>query len=369
MKNNSLDEIIKCDIDLSTPSSSDETFDSICIVVPGPSSKTKNSQSTDIVFAITEAKELLDYGFDVKDAAYLAASTAFSQNPSPDKIYVAVRKSETVDGTTTYEEIATALDRAYEESGAYGYHITEFGDSKDVTGAISWAETNQRLFGFEYTDYEKCPIKNFGFFYSFGFYAGNADGYKSDEQPAENNYMALGTMAKCFGYTPGSESWDSKVLSTFVPSALSTKQKKWTEENHINTFRRYCGSNVTFGGYVLAGEWIDVIRFRDWLKNRIQTNAFNVKRMNTKVPFTDGGIGLFEGAVNKALADGQSNGGIAPTEYDGDGNEIPGYSVTVPLAADCSEEERQTRKLSGIMWSARLAGAIHLAEIKGNLRV
>ena len=32
-----------------------------------------------------------------------------------------------------------------------------------------------------------------------------------------------------------------------------------------------------------------------------------------------------------------------------------------------SEAERKSRKLPGVKWSARLAGAIHVVEIGGNL--
>ena len=174
-------------------------------------------------------------------------------------------------------------------------------------------------------------------------------------------------MAKCFGYDPGTETWNMKELATIVPSALSTDEKKSLEESNINSFRRYAGSNITFGGKMLSGEWIDVIRFRDWLKAEMQTNVFNALKTNRKVPFTDGGIGLIEGQMEATLSKGQTVGGIAPTEYDSDDNEIPGYTVTVPLASDLTEAERKSRKLTGCRYTARLAGAIHIVEIHGNL--
>lgn len=90
-------------------------------------------------------------------------------------------------------------------------------------------------------------------------------------------------------------------------------------------------------------------------------------KLNRKVPFTDGGIGLIEGVMDSTLKDGQDIGGIAPTEYDDDDNPIYGYSVTVPKASDLTEAERKSRKLTGCKWSARLAGAIHAVEISGNL--
>ena len=100
----------------------------------------------------------------------------------------------------------------------------------------------------------------------------------------------------------------------------------------------------------------------------MQTRVFNVLKANKKVPYTDGGIGLVEGAMEATLKAGQEIGGIALTEYDAEENEIPGFKVIVPTATSLTEEERKSRKLSGCKWSARLAGAIHIVDpIEGYL--
>ena len=367
MNNNPLDDIVKCNVEISNPASNDATFDSILLVVKGPEASGEKTMSK--TTAISQADELLDYGFTTEDAAYVAATVAFSQNPAPSSIYICIRKETSAESaeTVTYEDIKNTLARAKGEVSFYGIHITEFGDDADIQGAISWTEANEKIFSFEYSDITKCPVKNFSFYRSFGLFSGKADGYDADEQPIENEYAALAWMAKCFGYDPGTETWNMKELASIVPSALSTDEKKLLEENGINSFRRYAGSNITFGGNMLSGEWIDVIRFRDWLKAEMQTNVFNALKTNRKVPFTDGGIGLIEGQMEATLSKGQTVGGIAPTEYDSDDNEIPGYTVTVPLASDLTEAERKSRKLTGCRYTARLAGAIHIVEIHGNL--
>lgn len=366
MKNNSLDDIIKCNVEISNPASNDATFDSILLVVPGPEADgTKTMEKTTV---ITKADELLDYGFTTEDTAYVAATVAFSQNPAPSELYICIRKV-TDDATVPveYEGIAETLARANSEAGFYGIHLTEFKDATDVQAAISWTEANEKMFAFEYADYDACPVKNFSFYRSFGMYTGDADGYTAEEQPAENEYAALAWMAKCFGYDPGTETWNLKELATIVPSALSSDQKKALGDMHINTFLRYGGANCTIGGYMLSGEWIDVIRFRDWIKAEMQTRVFNVLKVNRKVPFTDNGIGLIEGAMESTLKDGQDIGGVAPTEFDADDNEIPGFKVFVPKASDLTEAERKSRKLTGCHYTARLAGAIHAVEIEGFL--
>ncbi len=392
MKNNPLDDIIKCQIEISSPASSDATFDRILIVVAGSLETSEKEMKKTI--AISKAEDLLEYGFTVGDAAYIAATTAFSQNPSPDELYVCIRKviesekgkegeTELAEDTTlsdtealvngdeatgrTYEDIRITLARAASEVGFYGIHLTEFEkNTGDLQNAIAWAESNEKLFCFEYQDYENFPLKNTSYYRSFCLYSGQAEGYDT-EQPAENQYAALAWMAKCFGYDPGTETWHLKELASIVPSVLRTDQKKKLEEQHINTFLRYAGSNCTIGGYTLAGEWVDVIRFRDWLKAEMQNRIFQILKANRKVPFTDQGIGLIEGAMESVLKDGQDIGGIAATEYDREGKERLGFQVFVPKASDLTEAERKSRKLTGCRYTARLAGAIHAVEIEGYL--
>lgn len=369
MKNNPLDDIVRCNIDLSDPVSNNQSFGSLCLIVPAPADK--SAEGLKKATLVYKAAELLDYGFSTEDVAYRAAQVACSQNPAPAELYMCQRGTVLTEPleseTATDEPITDTLIRARGECGAYGYHLSSYKEAADLVEAIEWAESETVILGFEYTDIENFPVKNTSYYRSFGLFSGQADGYEADEQPTENEYACLAWMAKCFGYQPGSETWAFKTLATIVPSVLSTDNKKELEEINISTFLRYSGKNVTIGGKVLAGEWIDVVRFRDWLKSEIQTNVFNVIQANTKTPYTDGGIGMIEGALEETLSKGQDVGGIAYTEYDEDNNEVPGYTVTVPLAAALTQEERNSRKLPGVKWSARLAGAIHAVEISGNL--
>lgn len=366
MKNNPLSDIVTCRVDISNPASGDETFNSILLVVPAQ----KKSPGSDVkampdVAVIADAGELASYGFCEEDTAYLAASVAFAQSPAPKELYVCIRQK---DGETTeYEDISKTLDRADGEADFYGIHLTEFNGDADITAAMGWAEKKEKLFCFEMASTESIPEEWAEHYRSFAIFSGKADGYEDDKQPAENKYAALAWMAKCFGYDPGTETWHLKELEKAVPSKLTEEQKKNLGANHVNAFLRYAGRNCTVGGYTLAGEWIDVIRFRDWLKANVQSKVFAVLRMNRKIPFTDRGITLIGGAIEAALKEGQNIGGIAQTEYDADGNELPGYRVYVPKAYDLTEAERKSRKLTGCRYTARLAGAIHLVEVEGFL--
>ena len=77
-------------------------------------------------------------------------------------------------------------------------------------------------------------------------------------------------FCKCFNYEPGSETWALKTLNLIEPAILTGTDMQNMKEQNINYYTTYAGKNVTQGGKTLGGEWIDVIRFRDWLKNDMQ---------------------------------------------------------------------------------------------------
>lgn len=363
MRNNSLDEIVKCNIEISSPLSSDSSCENILLVVSAP--KTEGTKEITGVITVNKAGDLLDYGYTENDEAYIATNIVFSQTPCPSSVLLIVREYANVEAQE-YETIQTTLNRATAVD-FYGIHLTEFRSSEDINAAIQWTEANDRLYCFEYTDIENCPVSTFNYYRSFGVYSGNADGFAADSQPKANEYVALAWMSKCFGYDPGTETWHLKELSGITPSVLSATEKTTLNENHINVFLRYMGSSVTVGGYTLAGEWIDIIRFRDWLKRELQQNVFQAIKGSKKVPMTDNGIGMIEGKMTETLLKGQALGGIAPSEFDANGNETPGYTVVVPKASELSAEDKKNRNLTGCRFSAKLLGAIHLAEISGTL--
>lgn len=178
--------------------------------------------------------------------------------------------------------------------------------------------------------------------------------------------MAVAAAVKAMNYHAGQETWALCRLRPFLlQSCPATFIKKLEAANF--TTSTVASKNITQGGKTGGGEWIDVIRFRDWLQNDMQVRVVNLLIVNPKIPYTDNGIGLVENQMLASLKDGQKYGGIAPTEYDADGNAIPGYTTSVPLAADLTSTQKASRILKDCKFSARIAGAIHVVEIKGCL--
>lgn len=160
----------------------------------------------------------------------------------------------------------------------------------------------------------------------------------------------------------------TKKLSSITNDDLTETEYLALTAKNYNTFENFAENvSITQNGKTCAGEWIDVIRFRDWLVETIKTEEFSMLINREKLPYTDAGIALVEGVLNKVLKLGQDRGGIAPTEYDDDGNRNLGYTITVPKAANISANKKAQRVLDDVTFTARLAGAIHAVNIKGSL--
>lgn len=241
-------------------------------------------------------------------------------------------------------------------------------EDESVKEIIQWTETQNKLCGYIDDDPDN-PIVDAGLYLrSYPVYPKVVPEQLDNDVPAENKYGAAVAMAvKAMNFHAGEETWALKQVATVTPSKLTSTFIKKLEEANFSYVITVASKNITQGGKTGGGEWIDIIRFRDWLQNDMQVRVVNLLIVNPKIPYTDNGIGLVENQMLASLKDGQKYGGIAPTEYDADGNAIPGYTTDVPLASELTSTQKASRTLEDCKFSARLAGAIHVAEIKGCL--
>lgn len=158
--------------------------------------------------------------------------------------------------------------------------------------------------------------------------------------------------------TPGSTTFKFKTLSTVTPTALATGGVTNADNKSCNTYTEVGGINITAEGVMASGEFIDVIRFVDWLTARTKENVFRALAINPKIPFTDSGIQAIVAEVEGVLRQGVFNRGINGDED---------LTVTAPLAADVDANDRAGRLLPDIDFYATLAGAIHKAAIRGRV--
>lgn len=267
----------------------------------------------------------------------------------------------------TTETIAFSMAKIVtSDSDFYGVALASRVD-EDILAMAEWAEANEKLFGTataadgaknsEITTDIGSQLKAKNYYRTFWFY----------HALAAEEYPECAIMARCFAIDPGGETWALKQLASITTDGLSETESLAVQGKNGNTFEAVRNISITQNGKVAAGEWIDVIRFRDWLAEEIKVNVLNVLINANKVPYLDVGIASIESAMRSALNLGQDRGGIAQTEYDEAGNKNLGYTVSVPLNANISPNQKALRELKDCKFTARLAGAIHTVEITGNL--
>ena len=101
-------------------------------------------------------------------------------------------------------------------------------------------------------------------------------------------------------------------MSGITTDDLTEGEARAVHAKNGNTFEAFRNISITQNGKVAGGEWIDVIRFRDWLVETIKTEEFVMLINRDKLPYTDAGIMLVYNTLNSVLALGQRRGGIAP---------------------------------------------------------
>lgn len=177
--------------------------------------------------------------------------------------------------------------------------------------------------------------------------------------PDNRAFFAAAVAGAMLPKDPGSESWHAKEISGVAAPNLTSAQQTFCT-NKLATF--YAGvtatKSVTVGGKVSSGEWIDVIRFLDWIEAELQAAVFTAISSGDKLPFSDRGIAVITNAIMGVLRRGVEAGGLIDNDN---------LTVTAPRASDFTAGERALRNLTGVEFTGDLAGAIHLATIRGAL--
>lgn len=248
----------------------------------------------------------------------------------------------------------------------YGLVMTERVKQTQLDAA-AWVESNEKLFVTasaeaailtqgDSTDIVSM-LKALNYFRTAILYHANA----------ATEYPDAAWIGRVFTIQPGAETWALKNLASITVVKLSTTDANTIKTKGGNTFESYSQNvAITNPGKVVAGEWIDVIRFRDWLKDQIQVNMVSMLINRDKVPYTDQGIQLCVNNLRMSLQNGQNVGGIAPDELNSEGESVPGYTITYPRSSEVSQVTKATRILH-LSFTGRLAGAIHAVEVTGTL--
>ena len=360
---NNLNDIVVVNIDIAQPAVDSASFDNLLIVGLPPVAPPPKPLPD--VGVYSDLSEVVAAGYaavgENADAVGIAARIAFSQNPKPSKIFIAAQKET---GSTALEPVTATLDRALNTTGWYVVCPAGIPET-DYASIAEWTEAQTKMFAYTFLATED-PVGSI-FFRSQGWCGLENDNDSPTDVPEANAYLHVAAVAKCLSYPSGAETWAFKQLAGVYPSNFSGILKKIFMDEHSNYFAQYAGRKITMNGQVRAGEWIDVIRGRDWLQNDMRLRIFNLLLMNPKIAYTDNGIALVQNEMIASLKSAQARGIVAENEYDEDGNLVPGFRVSVPKSQSLTATQKASRILTECKFSARLAGAIHAVGVNGAL--
>lgn len=245
-----------------------------------------------------------------------------------------------------------------ERSDWYGL-LTHFNSKALIEGAALWVEANKRLYIASSCDsamrntvlagvddvaeslralsYRKTAI---------------VDGFGSED------FVDAGIMGLCFTFTPGEETWKFKTLSGAPVGTYTASQRSNLRAKNANFYENTAGVNMFEEGYAASGEFIDFVRYLDFLEARIQERVFGRLSASRKVPFNDEGIAVVSAEVRGQLQSDETREAINP-----------GWSVNAPKVATVSLADKSSRTLRNVTFSAVYAGAIHSVRIDGTVSV
>lgn len=162
----------------------------------------------------------------------------------------------------------------------------------------------------------------------------------------------------------GSVTWKFKTLKGVTPRDLTPVELSDIHTSGAIAYVTKAGIAQTSEGKMVSGEYIDVIHGKDWVKLNIEQRVQTLLSTNSKIPYTDSGIAQIESEVRTVFEIAGQNGIIATNDS---GQYL--YTITTKGRNEVSVEDRATRKYNGLSFNFELAGAIHEANIKGEILV
>ncbi len=180
---------------------------------------------------------------------------------------------------------------------------------------------------------------------------------------ATQPYAVAALVGETAGRTAGSYTYKNLIIKGLEPLELTDNMISQIHTAGGITLLLKAGDIVTSEGKNSNGEYIDIIDSKDWIIQQIAYQSQKLLNNSAKLPYTDSGIAALESVVTNVLQDAFNNGIIASDED----NVTPLYTVNFKTRAEMSATDRKSRVYTGGNFSFTLAGAIHEAEINGEL--
>lgn len=269
--------------------------------------------------------------------------------------------SSNITATEVTESLTDAYGKIKEQDNDFYFVGMYSHEPADIQEMANIVQADTKIFGTSYSGADALDALNTGDIGSvlqaldlsrtFILYAENPDEYP------EMAFIGLQAPKD-----PGSTTWKFQTVSGVTVSNLSTTQSltlKGTRYDYgkgYNTYERVAERNIFQEGRMVNSEFIDIIRFADWLEARMRERIYLTLVNSEKIPYTNAGFAVIEGRMREVLNQGVAVGGITPD-----------YSIVVPNPRQADPNDRANRVATGFEFTATLQGAVHFVSIRGRL--
>lgn len=261
------------------------------------------------------------------------------------------------DNTPTASVVTDLTATVLIDNDWYGLTVSYF-DRTNIAAAASFVSTDEKLLAYSTVDEENTETPPSGVMGTL-----KALGYKrvyGQFTSDPSHYCATGLMAQRFTALPGSDTWAYKTISGCPVDTITPTQRQNIQGNNGNFYTTVAGISATVDGRSAHGQYIDLQRGLDALKNDIQIGVWDLLSSVEKVPYTEKGIGQVGGRVSASLAKFVRTGFLSSD---------PGFEpvVLLPAIADVDPVDKKARILRSVTFTATAQGAIHTVIISGTV--
>ena len=284
--------------------------------------------------------------FTADTQAYKMASAIFSQDPPTDKVAIVG-----IEEVNDFQDVIDGLNIVLATNDAFTFIVSNVTEDIKITQLAQWATANKKFYGTCITPSMIDSFQN-----------PESDYVVVMVHDVKGSYPEAALIGRCSTFRPGSATWMFKTLNGIQPVQFDDQA---TTVGIINghkymTYVSKHGINMTTGGFVSSGEYVDVMLGVLWMQNDMELRIQRLLVTTPKVPYDNGGIALIAAQVDGTLRQATTNGIIRKNE-----GGLGEYSIFVPDIANINPNDIANRELNDITFTAYLAGAIHHVEVNG----
>ena len=264
--------------------------------------------------------------------------------------------------------VAADLD-AIQEASADWYCVHNVYNSKAITLAIAnWVE------GAQLPHYYECETSNTLSVTAGAGTGGNhiGDSFKAlgltrtrvTYYPRPQRMHTARQSGRLYPLEPGQVDAVYKQLAGSEAVAFTPTHEANLLATNMSSYHVEKGVAVTFGGKMASGEWWDILRSLDAIRDQLAVEGLKVRLNNDILPMTDGGISSLESAVRTVIGNNTIVPGVRDKAIIAD---TPAPTYVIPRATDITTGNRTARRAGPLSCQFRMAGSINELEVTLNV--